>query len=135
MKQGQILVSLVLLAILFYINIPLSEEELSKLSIDQKQSVDNTLSSQNLSPYNISVLEETNITDATGKVIGSITQEYNKTITPELPEEEKSFQGGLMGIGASIWPSNKIGGLIFLAVVLYVIVWPILRWIKDFIFT
>ncbi len=135
MNQGRLLISLAILAIIFFINIPPSETELAALL--GKPAILVASSTQlNLSPYNISVTEETNITDASGKVIGSIKKEFNKTIVPELPkEEEKSTQDSIIGIGSAIWPSNPVGGLMFLAVVLYLVVWPILKWLKGFIFT
>lgn len=136
MKQSQILLSLALLSILFYINIPPSPEDLSTLLGEQQLSSSSNISPpQNLSPYNISVIEETNITDASGKVIGSVTKEFNKTIIPELPQEEKTTTSSIIGIGKNIWPSNPMGGLIFLAVIGYLVVWPILKWLKSFIFT
>ena len=130
MNQGRLLISLMLLAILFYINIPPSEEELSAFL---GTSLTSSTAPINTSPYNISVVEETNITDTSGKVIGSVTKEYNKTITPEQPEAEQPKQVSLMNVGASIWPSNPVGGLIFLAVVLYLVGLPILKWIKEMI--
>ncbi len=134
MNQGRILISLMLLAILFYINIPPSEEELADFLGKPTTSSTTSSTPLNLSPYNVSIVEEINITDISGKVIGSVTKEYNKTITPEQPSEEpKSVQGSIMNIGAAIWPSNQIGGLIFLAVVLYMVVWPILKYLKGFV--
>ena len=119
----------ILLAALFFVNIPPPED----MNIQDSGQVQET--PVNFSPYIIQVNETEHVRDFEGNIIENITRAVNKTIYPEQPKEEKetNILVTLSNLGSMISPSQPMLGWVILALLTYFVIFPILRWIKELI--
>lgn len=128
-KQIQVGIIFILLAALFFVNIPPPEgSDVGGGEQVQEQQL-------NLTPYTIQINETVNITNFEGKVVDTKVVAVNKTIIPEIPEEEKetNILTIFSNLGGTLWPSSPAGGWIIIFLTVYFVIIPILRWIKELI--
>lgn len=130
-SQNRWFVILILLAVLFFVNIPPNIEQLTEKLMQKTESQNTT--PINLSSYNQTINKTVIFINEQGQEIGRITQQYNETIIPEAPKQTTDIKTTVSNLGGRIWPSNPTVGFIILLLVAYFVVWPILKYIKELI--
>ena len=130
MNNGRLLLILVLLSILFFVNIPLSNIEKIKTKLTGN---DVNQTSLNLTPFVQLTNRTTIFVDDSGKEIGSVTQQYNETIIPEVPKQTTDIKTTISKLGEKLYPSNPLIGWVIIGLVAYFIILPLLKWLKELI--